>query len=785
MIRFNEERIGRQRIYFAPGDNTEYDPYTDWVTEPTQKYGRDIAQPGDRRESWHGTDERLNRTGDGSTPSGAPSIDPTRFGGTGPSSVTNYTNISGTGTSSVVSAPKTAAEAQAAARSGASETARRAATERNSGTGAIKERMNVATTTDNEILTTGDVIRGLPSNIIGRGSVRDNLRQRIDAGRKTGLRDAQSILERGGTMDEAIESYINKVTGENTMTTSGGSYTTLNNNLFLADLQAIRDAFGATASAAAAAVADLSSANTVEEATSKVENSIKEAISKIKANSSGNSAKGARDTNKFAKSMFSGMEDLLESGKSPSIIKSAVVRAASLLNKLGMTSAENCETPRAQKTVAGFVSQFQLGKNMENAEFVSDMQEAQQSFVGQIKTTAIIDLAETLGLSAEEVKKLRESVEAVTNMSKSVEERAAALNKLTADILEKWNSGISDKAKAEYVKLLEGIFVQQVDKATLINNESKAQSNFIKEMKDSTEQEVDNVIDTAVSIKDETKKELALCKELEKFVTKLKMNTPIEAMKEVITDETEACYQVARDRSHKFSKGKVIAASIMKIAAGILTMPFCPKFAIKIIKNGAGCAADAEERSQVIPVGMPIEEAMNSPELRNDMIELFGEDNVEKERAKETQEAQDDVAKKLTKALSWFALNLVTGNILGALFSAIKLIYYSTKLASYSTDPTIKADGNAELLDESLWKDENGEWILPETAIKLLIGTSKYSYGTKYENEYEKDWQEGGNQNVETSEGFNQGVGSEEEYLNYIRNNIQHDRALRAATANL
>lgn len=818
MIRRNEERIGRPHAYFE-ADPYDRDPFeaggggeggatNDWRMGVTTEEAMENLYPGGGKNPM----DSGNWTGTGK---GTPATKGNPLTGT------NYTAIDVKGSSSPVTSPEAA---QDAARSANAERAAESAEKRATGTGAIKERMNVTTRTEGTTLTTKDTITGLPGNLLGKGSVQEKLQQQMDAARKTGLRDAQAILESGGTMDEALDAYLKKVANEGSMTTPDGSYTRLNNDLFLEDLQGIRDAFSSRekevaekAKAGKASAEEVKAAKKSDETKSNAEKIAKDELETADENDAADKGKkaateaksgGDDSTSQDINEGFAtaALESVME-GKSPSVAQLFIAGAQVVAAARGEAVVMNTGTPRLRNSISGFAQN--ISEKATSEEGMAIMNEQLNSFSNSVVKSSIVELAAELGLSPEKVAELKQTIDAITGNG-SIEERIKAFSNLLNSLNELATK--SDRSSSIVYKMLTGLFNKQVDKATEIAKEAELQSNvFASQLSD---EEADELLDTAG--KPVAEEEQKFAKLIEAAAEKIKASTSIDNIVKVATIDTETIYEMSRTRLNTFTQGYAANSSMLKAASSVVVEPGCPESVEEAEFYGSEAEA-YDKTGQILPpnfeMTMEEEEAPEMTPEGKENIKSAGRPSFLRRVLNKffpvgTNSRECD--RNIAKAGAKLVLNLIYGNILGVIKQVANIAANSaakkkiensedkgqeevlklpkgTKPTANSTDPNYTDEGlNAlEVLEQgSYYEKKQPKDISFESTLELVKKISDgYEYTTEVESTMEQPidiLEDEGNVVENENEGFNEGVGAEDEEIRrMISNNINRDAIAR------
>lgn len=786
MIRFNEERIGRPHIYFKDDPLDAPNPGLPGFTIGETLKAAGI--PG--YEGYTSPSDRPKDTGSTMTNITGAVTDPNKLGGVKTSDSTNYTNIKPTVSSAGSStAPTSAAEAMERARTGDAARAATNVTERTTGRNAIKGRMEVDTKTGNPNLTTKDTLSNLLSNVTGGGSLQEKLKTQLIATRKTALRDAQAVLERGGSFDEAYRAYQDQM-DKGSIAKAGDSSMAIDTGIILDDLKAIKEAFSdspsATKTAKVEAVETRAAAETVvaeaiedgivvENAAEKGSEAAAKAIKAAKGDSGKDKDSGGQHTNL---GMADKMLAAVANGKvSTEAAAKFQIGAQITMAKMGYATTESLDTPKRTLSINGFVNEF--GDAAESEQSIAQAEEQVNSFVDSQIVNALIQLAAQLNMSQEEVAELKESINQINDLSAPIEDRQRAYEELVEQLMDKFNHS-SPWSQAEIYKILIGLFEKQVDRITEDKNSLKdAKEIFKAAQKDGTDVAVSEALATVEQLSDELKADYKFAKAQEKICQKIKYNMKLEDLEKYVTDETEAIYQVARERLNVGSVGLKKAGAVIKFIGAIVVAPYSPKFCVNTIKDSCRILANAgNTATQAIPEDKTIAEMVNNPEIRKACVELAEKENLLFEGAGKSFDLQNKIIKDFVKMFAF----LLTGNVLFVAYYAFKLVYNLIKLSSYSTEPEyIDENGRGidKMFDKSFWETDDGTVLPPEFILEYQGLVKKFKERANYENLYGRDWQEGGNLNEETAEGYNYGVGSEEEIADYIRSNINRDRVAR------
>ena len=788
MIRRNEERIGRLHIYFAPEDN-DWSPGT-WA-DPT-----DPNSPGWTNSPYTGAG---GMGGPNTMPTRTPTpmpdsgstmtvntgvTDPNKWGGMTTSTGTNYTNLSPTSTSINVTTPTSAAEAMDRARTGNADKAATAASDpRRAFDAANKESRRTPDQLDKggvesmgadvvEALTGARALGSMANTALTAGAVSSWM---------TKVRAAESAI-RGALTAAGIgakeRNNISNSILENASNMTDEQIKDLANSLSSPNAEAIKAAVDRIKSAnnAAAAVAEaIEDGIVIENAAEKGADTVKKAlVNNVKDGGKKSGDSGAQHTNlgiadSMLRAIQSGKVDVEAGAK-------FMIGAQQVMAKMGYAVTESQDVPKKELSINGFVNEF--GDVVESEESIANSEEQVNSFIDAQIENAIIQLAAQLGLSQDEISELKDAIDKINDTSASIEDRKSAYKDLVKSLLDKFN-GSSPWAQAEIYKILIGLFEKQVDKITSTANELKDAKEIFKLAKiEGSDVLVSEALATVEQLSEDLKNEFEFAKEQEAVCQRVKYNISLDVLEQYVTEESEAIYQVARERLNVGSVGLKKAGAAIKFLGAIVIAPFSPKFCVKTIKTSCRILAnEGRAASQAIPIDVPMEELIDDPAIRQACIEL-----VEKERKLYADAGKMvDLENKIIKDLIKMFAFLLTGAIPLAFFYSIKLTVNLIRLASYSTEPEINGENELDwnkLMSPDTYDTDDGT-VMPEPYIAAYMKLIKKFRETKYENLYGRDFVEGGNQNVENAEGYNYGVGSEEEIANYIRNNVNKDRVAR------
>lgn len=801
MIRFNEERIGRPHIYFKDDPLDAPNPGLPGFTIGDTLRATGI--PG--YENYTSPSERPKDTG--STMTNITGItDPNKYGGVKTSDSTNYTNIKPTVTSAGSStAPTSAAEAMERARTGDAARAATAATTRTTGKDAIKERMNIKTVTEGAMANEGSgrAIAGPGGTRVSIGKADDKTRDTVLAIRATtvrreALQAAQKVLENGGSVEDAYVAYNDKINSGTGYVKTGTRMIDgfINAGLLADDRNAIKDAFAARDNVAEAvkeakveavetrAAAETVVAEAIEDGI-VVENAAEkgsEAAVKAIKTAEGSDSDSDKDKDSGGQHTNLGMADkmlaAIASGKvSTEAAAKFQIGAQITMAKMGYATTESLDTPKRTLSINGFVNEF--GDVAKSEQSIAQAEEQVNSFIDSQIVNALIQLAAQLNMSQEEIAELKESISQINDLSAPIEDRQRAYKELVEQLMDKFNHS-SPWSQAEIYKVFVGLFEKQVDRITEDKNSLKdAKEIFEAAQKDGTDVVVSEALATVEQLSDELKADYKFAKQQEKICQKIKYNIKLEDLEQYVTDESEAIYQVARERLNVGSVGLKKAGAVIKFIGAIVIAPFSPKFCVNTIKDSCRILANAgNTATQAITDDKTIAEMVSNPEIRQACIELADKERLLFENAGKEYDLQNKTIKDFVKMFAF----LLTGNILFAAFYGFKLVYNLIKLGSYSTEPEIideNGRGIDKMFDKSFWETDDGTVLPPEFILEYQGLVKKFKERANYENLYGRDWQEGGNLNEETAEGYNYGVGSEEEIADYIRSNINRDRVAR------
>lgn len=776
MIKFNEERIGRRHIYFKDDPLDAPNPGLPGFTIGDTLRAAGI--PG--YENYTPPYERPKDTG--STMTNITGVtDPNKFGGTTTSTTTNYTNLTPRATSVVSSTPSSAAEAMEGARAATAEKAAERATARNNdprtkfaadnpraGHAALDTAKGGVESMGSEVVNAINIANA--AGTVANTALTAAHTSAYVAGRRIGESIIESALSALG-VTASNKGGVDKITTDDINRAIESSMTPEELNALGADARrALVERTQNLVRAEAVMAEAIEDGIIVENAAKKGAETVKKALDEGKK--AGGDV-GGQHTNL---GMLNSLLRAIESGKVDTEAAAKFqVGAQVTMAQMGYATTESLDVPKKTLSVNGFVSEF--GDVVNSEESIAQAEEQVNSFIdGQI-AAALVQLAAQLGMSQDEITRVKDAINKINDESASIEERESAYKDLVEDLLEKFN-GASPWSKCEIYKILTGLFEKQVDKVTEDKDALRdAKEIFEIAKKDGTDVLVSDELATVQELDAKLKDDFEFAKEQENVCQRIKYNISLEDLEKYVTEESEAIYQVARERLNVGSVGLKKAGAVIKFLGAIVIAPFSPKFCVNTIKNSCRILAnEGRAASQAIPEDERIDEYISNPEIRRACIELLEKENKLYADAGKMFDLENKSIKDLTKMFAF----LLIGNIPFAFFYAIKLAVTLIKISSYSTEPEYIGENELnwdKLKTPEMWETDDGT-VLPNLYILAYQELIKKAQA-KYENLYGRDFIKGGNVNTENAEGYNYGVGSDEEIQEYIRSNVNRDRVAR------
>lgn len=475
-----------------------------------------------------------------------------------------------------------------------------------------------------------------------------------------------------------------------------------------------------------------------------------------------------------------GAANAIANGKvSPTIAQSFMKTMDAMVAKEGYASYDVYAIPQMS------ISEFgKLGDAVgSDAEFVTSMANSAINYAVQNQLMAAVDLAAQLDLSVSEVAALVDAINVLNDPEASLEDREAAFANLVDTIMSKLENG-NKEAAITFVKMMMNAFASQVDKCQQISNEKDAFAETLKLVKEMVRD--GDLTNDIFELFDKEFKELSVEKKAEcKFARHIKsvINAVIQRfglttddIKAKIPDHQIALFLAAIARLNCLERSWHLGSFLLKMICSLVMMPMCPIFAIKgLIASIKDFRGNEMLASQLTDANHNLVDYFNDPENRRNAVEIMAESNL--------YAAGSNLKNKAIKAAVLSLLGLLVGDISLFAIGVIQGIITAARYAiAYGVLEEARAFGDdAAKLIEMISQDNGTGTVLQPmeqmaTPIRgLTLGEARYAYA----NEYEASWQKGGNYNTEDVGGYNAGIGSEEEYANYIAENIARDPVTR------
>ena len=773
LLRRNEERIGRPHFYFA--DSTD----VPGLYEGGQSEGRGPSSPYSTAEGMGPARSTPARSNNNSAPPGA-------------STATKDAPAGASESSAQEAARANAAAAAAAAR------ARDAAKANNPNTESpsLADRVRAFVRPVYESSVARGAKRGI-SEFSGIG-VRENLSQEAREAADKAYTDARAAGKNEGEAQleaydaamqhtdpdyqgfmTSIRNVFEPSVGRNTGPTYDPSKTARDNDT----TNYTSKGYESTEIAIQTAI------DNPEAATEAGAEAMEQAINEAEKNSS-NPAEAAIAIGRYEVGSASNIQEKLSGGTiSKAAARRYQVGEQMTMAKMGYATIEPFE--RAQlNTIEEFTQQLDMiGADVQATEMFMDMGKNTDE---NIIYNSLIAIETELGLTEAEMKQLGEDITVFNNDESSVEDRKKAFDDMMKILIDKANPR-DKKAFADLIKMLIGMYSKQVNEhCGKRKNEGAIAKDILgklkKGVKDGTvSQEVFDEFEEEYAKQEaerraEEKDEDALANRIWHFLYQLEKFLDPD-MRTYIPDWMFALQFATRARFNALTKGWHLGSFLLKMVVNFIALPFCPIMAIRGILSAIKGMEDMDS---------DLSNAFSDPDMS--LVDYSKDPNIAKLAAEivanniAVLNAGINMRNKAIKGIVLAILALFIGNIGLFAVGLVNALMYVAREFIVKTDLEWTLD-NIDNVNRTLDQINSDA---PEMKMNAL-GRIKQPTGElcrreceyTYSNEYQNEWITGGNTNTEEVGGWNQGIASDEEVAEYIRQNFNRDASVRRMAGGL
>lgn len=457
--------------------------------------------------------------------------------------------------------------------------------------------------------------------------------------------------------------------------------------------------------------------------------------------------------------------------------------------RMGYVSIEPFE--RAQlNTIQEFTQQLEaIGANVEATEMFMEMGKNTNE---NIIYNALIAIETELGLTEDEMKRLGEDVTVFNDDEASVEDREKAFDDIMRTLIDKI-SAKDQNTLASTIKMLIGMFAKQANEhCGKRKNEGAIAKDILGKLKQgvrngTVSREVFDEFETEYAEQEaerraEEKGEVELANKIEHFIIQLEKLLNADGRR-LIPDWMFALQFATRARLNALSKGWHLGSFLLKMVINFIALPFCPIMAIKgIISSIKGMTdMDNDLTNAFSDPSMSLVDYSNDESIKALAAEIVANNTA-------VLNAGDKMRNKAIKGIVLAVLSLFIGNVGLFAIGLVNALIYVARVQIIKTDLKWYLD-NIDNVNRTLDKINSDA---PEMKMNAL-GRIKQPTGElcrreteyTYSNEYQNEWITGGNTNTEEVGGWNQGIASDEEVAEYIRQNFNRDASVRRMAGGL
>ena len=457
--------------------------------------------------------------------------------------------------------------------------------------------------------------------------------------------------------------------------------------------------------------------------------------------------------------------------------------------RMGYATIEPFE--RAQlNTIEEFTQQLDMiGANVEATEMFMEMGKNTNE---NIIYNALIAIETELGLTEDEMKRLGEDVTVFNDDEASVEDREKAFDDIMKTIIDKI-SAKDQNTLASTIKMLIGMFAKQANEhCGKRKNEGAIAKDILGKLKQgvrngTVSREVFDEFETEYAEQEaerraEEKGEVELANKIEHFIIQLEKLLNGDGRR-LVPDWMFALQFASRARLNALSKGWHLGSFLLKMVINFIALPFCPIMAIKgIISSIKGMTSmDNDLTNAFSDPSMSLVDYSNDESIKALAAEIVANNTA-------VLNAGDKMRNKAIKGIVLAVLSLFIGNVGLFAIGLVNALIYVARVQIIKTDLKWYLD-NIDNVNRTLDKINSDA---PEMKMNAL-GRIKQPTGElcrreteyTYSNEYQNEWITGGNTNTEEIGGWNQGIASDEEVAEYIRQNLNRDATVRRMAGGL
>lgn len=457
--------------------------------------------------------------------------------------------------------------------------------------------------------------------------------------------------------------------------------------------------------------------------------------------------------------------------------------------RMGYATIEPFE--RAQlNTIEEFTQQLDMiGADVQATEMFMEMGKNTNE---NIIYNALIAIETELGLTEDEMKRLGEDVTVFNNDEASVEDREKAFDDIMKVLLDKI-SAKDQNTLASTIKMLIGMFAKQANEhCGKRKNEGAIAKDILGKLKQgvrngTVSREVFDEFETEyeqqeAERKAEEKGEVELANKIEHFIIQLEKLLNADGRR-LVPDWMFALQFATRARLNALSKGWHLGSFLLKMVINFIALPFCPIMAIKGILSAIKgmTSMDNDLTNAFSDPSMSLVDYSNDESIKALAAEIVANNTA-------VLNAGDKMRNKAIKGIVLAVLSLFIGNIGLFAIGLVNALIYVARVQIIKTDLKWYLD-NIDNVNRTLDKINSDA---PEMKMNAL-GKIKQPTGElcrreteyTYSNEYQNEWITGGNTNTEEIGGWNQGIASDEEVAEYIRQNFNRDASVRRMAGGL
>ena len=457
--------------------------------------------------------------------------------------------------------------------------------------------------------------------------------------------------------------------------------------------------------------------------------------------------------------------------------------------RMGYATIEPFE--RAQlDSIQEFTQQLDMiGANVEATEMFMEMGKNTNE---NIIYNALIAIETELGLTEDEMKRLGEDVTVFNDDEASVEDREKAFDDIMKTIIDKI-SAKDQNTLASTIKMLIGMFAKQANEhCGKRKNEGAIAKDILGKLKQgvrngTVSREVFDEFETEYAEQEaerraEEKGEVELANKIEHFIIQLEKLLNGDGRR-LVPDWMFALQFASRARLNALSKGWHLGSFLLKMVINFIALPFCPIMAIKgIISSIKGMTSmDNDLTNAFSDPSMSLVDYSNDESIKALAAEIVANNTA-------VLNAGDKMRNKAIKGIVLAVLSLFIGNVGLFAIGLVNALIYVARVQIIKTDLKWYLD-NIDNVNRTLDKINSDA---PEMKMNAL-GRIKQPTGElcrreteyTYSNEYQNEWITGGNTNTEEIGGWNQGIASDEEVAEYIRQNLNRDATVRRMAGGL